>query len=90
MTEGKRQKILEALEKEIDTHIRIVDEVMAIFSKIKTNPSSIEEFKDILTKVSHLKGLRASRKFDKSDLDRIAGKLLNLRTALGGIRENKR
>ena len=93
MTERKieKQKAFESLEEEIAKHIATVEDVITIFSKIKDNPSSFEEFKAILTKVSYLKDFRGTlRKFDKSDLNEIAGKLTNLWTALKRIETYKK
>ena len=93
MTERKneRQKAFEALEEKIDGHIATLEDVINIFSKIKDDPSSIEEFKAILTKVSYLKNFRGTlRKFDKSDLHEIKGKLTNLWTALKRIETYKK
>lgn len=87
----ERQKAFESLEEEIAKYIATLEDVINIFSKIKDDPSSIEEFKAILTKVSYLKGLRGYiRKFDKSDLHKITGKLTNLLSALKRIETYKK
>lgn len=93
MTERKieRQKAFEALEKEIAKHVAILEDVINIFSKIRDNPSSIEEFKAILTKVSYLKDIRGYlQKFDESDLREISGKLTILWTALKRIETSQK
>lgn len=93
MTERKseRQKAFEALEEKIATHLGIVEKAMTIFSKIKDNSSSIEKFKTILTEVGYLKDSRGTlRKFNKSDLNEIAGKLTNLWSALKRIETYKK
>ena len=87
----ERQKAFESLEEEIDKYTATVENVISIFSKIKENASAIEEFEDLLTKVSYLKDFRGTlRKFDKSDLHEIKGKLTNLWTALKRIETLKK
>lgn len=86
----ERQKAFESLEEEIAKYIVTLEDVINIFSKIKDDPASVEKFKVILTKVSYLKDSRGTlRKFDKSDLDEIAGKVTNLWSALKRIETYK-